>query len=96
METDDNGGFAFEDLDPGRYSLLAQRPGFAHRMYGGRGSMFSGASLSVSPGQALTGIEFKLVPHGVIAGRVLDEEGEPLANVIVMALQPMYRRGERR
>ncbi len=94
-ETDDDGRFRFEDLNAGSYALLAQRSGYAQQTYGGRGSALLSASLTVSEGQALTGVEFRLVPHAVIAGSVLDEDGEPLTNIQVMALQTAYQRGKR-
>jgi hypothetical protein len=38
---------------------------------------------------------FRLIPSGVIAGRVLDEDGEPLASVTVSALREVYNEGKR-
>src|SRR5207245_6118191 len=37
VTTDSQGRFAFRDLDPGSYSLTAQRNGFARQAYGERG-----------------------------------------------------------
>src|SRR5207248_8888823 len=39
---------------------------------------------------------FRLIPWGVIAGRVLDEEGEPLPWAQVSALREVYSNGKRR
>jgi hypothetical protein len=94
-ETDDAGSFAFRELDAGKYQLVAQRAGFATQMYGGRGSPLSGTTLSLSAGQALKDLLFKLTPGAVISGKVLDEEGEPVMSVAVMALRTMYQRGKR-
>ena len=37
----------------------------------------------------------RLTPHGVIAGRVLDEEGEPVANANVQVLRQQYMQGRK-
>ena len=94
-ETDDTGSFAFKELNAGKYQLVAQRAGFATQMYGGRGSRLSGTTLSVSAGQTLKDLVFRLTPGAVISGKVLDEEGEPVMSVAVMAMRPMYQRGKR-
>jgi hypothetical protein len=94
-ETDDKGGFFFGDLKPGRYMLLAQRNGFAPQMYGARGNSMSGTLLVLSAGQQMKDLEFRIFPNSVIAGKVLDVDGEPLQNVTVMALSPVYTRGKR-
>ncbi len=94
-ESDDNGQFAFPDLNPGRYSLVAQRTGFATQAYGARSSPQNGVPLVLSAGQQVKGLLFKLPPNAVITGRVLDSEGEPLGSVMVVALRPGYQRGER-
>src|SRR5262249_16280925 len=36
-----------------------------------------------------------LMPHGVIAGRIVDEDGEPLNNVMVQCMIYGYSRGKR-
>lgn len=79
------GAFAFKDVEPGRYSLRAQRVGFlmAHGL-GGRAQTGSQLALTVSPGQQITGVELKLTPQGVITGRVLDPDGDPVQNAQVV------------
>jgi hypothetical protein len=46
--------------------------------YGQRKSDDPGAVLSLRPGQELKDLLFRLVPSGVVAGRILDEDGEPV------------------
>ena len=50
---------------------------------------------TLTPGQRMTGLELKLQPQAVIAGRVLDEHGEPVARVTVMAMSYSYTQGGR-
>jgi protocatechuate 3,4-dioxygenase beta subunit len=94
-ETDDTGRFAFRDLEPGSYLLLAERPGFARQAYGARSNPLSGTTLLLSAAQRLKDLTFRLAPNSIISGRVVDEEGEPVQNAVVMALRAAYQRGER-
>ncbi len=79
VTTDSQGHFVFKDLDPGSYSLTAQRNGFARQAYGERGPGRPGAPLNVVAGQALKDVFFRLVPAGTVSGRVTDATGEPIA-----------------
>ena len=54
-----------------------------------------GATVSVSAGQDVTGIVMKLSPQAVIAGKVLDEDGDPVPYAQVMVLKQRYMRGKR-
>ncbi len=92
--TDASGRFSITGVNPGRYMLMAERTGFVRAEYGGRGRR--GAAFTLAAGQRLKDVVFRLVPHGVIAGRVLDEDGEPVANASVALLRPGYVAGARR
>lgn len=81
------GTFAMKNLPPGRYSIRAERSGF---------SGTSAPMTTLSPGQRMTGLELKLQPQAVIAGRVLDEHGEPVTRANVMALSYSYTQAGRR
>jgi protocatechuate 3,4-dioxygenase beta subunit len=93
--SDAEGNFAMNDLEPGRYRLSAFRAGFAPVNWqpGASGGM---QALTLTPGQKLTGILLRLTPHAVVTGRVLDEEGQPLAKVSIQLLRLRYDRGQRR
>jgi len=55
-----------------------------------------GTIVTLTAGQHLKDISFRLVPAGVIAGHVYDEDGEPVADAEVQALQLRYWKGERK
>lgn len=83
--SDAEGNFVFENVEPGTYMLLADRTGFVQQMYGSRSQPYSGMPITLTAGQQMRALEFKLTPQGVIAGKVVDEEGEPLRGVMISA-----------
>jgi protocatechuate 3,4-dioxygenase beta subunit len=93
--TDSSGRFTLKGIEPGRYQLWAQRNGYVQQAYGQRGSERSGTTLTLSPGQTLSDIVFRLFPAAVISGRVFDEDGEPVAGAIVQAMRYRYTEGKR-
>ena len=93
--TDVGGSFAMKDIDPGKYRLSVNRIGFVSGEYGARGPLQSGTTLSLARGQHLQGADFRLTPHAVITGRVVDEDGEPVANAQVQAMRYRYTQGRK-
>ncbi len=94
--TDMSGRFELRGIDPGRYRLKVSHLGFVTQEYGQRTPNDPGAEIRLSGGQDLRDLLFRLIPWGVIAGRVLDEEGEPLPWAQVSALREVYSGGKRR
>jgi len=86
--SDSAGNFLFRNLPPGRYQLQGEKTGYVMAAYSDRPGQIR-TLLSGKPGQDLTGIVFKLIPQGVIAGKVLDEFGEPMANASLRLLRQM-------
>jgi protocatechuate 3,4-dioxygenase beta subunit len=93
--TDSAGQFAITGIAPGKYRLSAERSGFIITQYGARGPNKPGALLTLEAGQKSSDLTMRLTPQGVIAGRVLDEEGEPVANVDVQVLRQQYMQGRK-
>lgn len=73
VQSDAEGRFTFEDMEPGSYVLCVRRFGD------------DGMPLKLSAGQVLKDVEFKVTPTGGIRGMVVDGEGKPLPNVLVSA-----------
>ena len=96
VEVDDEGRFSFNGLEAGSYSLMVQRTRFLRQSYGERLRSSGGKPISVSTGQHVKDILFKLSPQSVIAGKVVDEDGEGMANVQVWVLQRRYLSGKMR
>jgi hypothetical protein len=95
--TNAGGHFEITGIDPGRYDLLASRTGYLWQYYSPRGDVTQRRTtpLTLDPGQKLKEIVFKLMPQGVISGRVLDEDGEPLENAWVSVSSVRYSNGKR-
>jgi hypothetical protein len=79
------GKFRFEGIDPGDYLLAAQRQGFVpnddepwHKL---------------EPGSHLKDIVIPLMPQGVIAGHVVDEDGDPVRALTVSAARTIHVNG---
>lgn len=94
--TDVGGRFELKGIDPGRYRLKVSRTGFVTQEYGQRTPADPGSEIRLSPGQNLRDLLFRLIPWGIIAGRVLDEDGEPLPWAQVSALREVYSHGKRK
>jgi hypothetical protein len=94
---DGAGKFVFEGVLPGRYTLTAERTGYLSQSYGARGATNSapGLVLSLAAGQIMKDLNFKLIPQGVITGRVIDADGDPMPGVQVSVMQ-MYHAGRQR
>ncbi len=82
--TGPDGTFLFENVAEGTYRIYVRREG----MVAGRpGPGLSPQLIRVSAGTPVTGLRYSLTPQAVISGRVLDDEGEPVQGVQVMALR---------
>jgi hypothetical protein len=96
--TDPRGSFEIKDLPAGRYSINASKAGYVSMSFGQRRAdqMGGGTILDVLDGQVVEKINFALPRGGVIAGRIVDEFGEPIAGVQVSAMRSQFMRGTRR
>ena len=93
--TDAAGQFAMAGIAPGKYRLTAERNGFIATQYGSRGPGKAGALLTLEAGQKSSDLAIRLMPHGVITGRVLDEEGDPVPGANVQASRQVYAQGRK-
>ena len=93
--SDAQGKFVIQDVEPGKYRLNASRNGFVSMAYGAHSPGKPGTTLTLATKQHAADIVFKLIPHGVITGRILDEDGEPLANAQVALLSYRYQQGKK-
>jgi hypothetical protein len=94
--TSTNGAFQLNGVQPGRYVLMASRSGFEPRNYAAsEKNAGHGTVLNVSDGAAIKALTIRLNPMGAISGRVIDENGEPMAHVSVEAMRSTWIRGRK-
>ncbi len=94
--SDVTGKFVFSNVAPGSYILSATRKGFVDAEYGARNPNGSGTEISLDEGRHMTDLVFGMIPNAVLAGRVVGEDGEPVAGVEVYALYYRYPQGRKR
>ena len=78
--TSADGTFAIEDMMPGRYTVTLEHPGFVQAVASGGQGTFT-----LQPGQSLSGLVFRMQSAGVISGKIVDADGDPMAGVSVNA-----------
>jgi hypothetical protein len=81
--TDVAGRFEFSGLAAGRYTLAAEKAGFARTRYGSRHDLDPPLPLDVADAAIIEGIEITLPKGAAIAGQVVDELGDPVVGVPV-------------
>lgn len=96
ITTDIGGRFELPGVSAGRYRLRVSHDGFLTQEYGARKPGEAGATLTLRSGQALRDVIFRMVPSAVIAGRVINEDGDALPWARVTALREVYSEGKRR
>jgi protocatechuate 3,4-dioxygenase beta subunit len=94
--TDSNGRFSFGYLAPGRYMLRAMKNGYQRVNYGADSVRRPPAVIQLAAGELRNALIFRLVLMNSVTGVVLDEDGDPLANVQVTALVQGFERQRRR
>lgn len=93
--SDKEGKFVFEDVTPGTYILSAERTGYLRRYYGARSTTAGATQIKLDAGQVMKDVVIKLTPQGMIFGRVVDEDGDPLPWFSVQASHWMFVRGKK-
>ncbi len=92
--TNDAGAFAIKSVEPGSYILEAERQGFVESQYSDANGR--PIRLRLTPGDKLTGIDFKLTPQAVISGRVVDDDGDVWFHAQVELSRVVWEHGRKR
>ncbi len=93
IDADDQGHFAIRDIPAGQYSLLAQRDGFLTSNHARLGGFRLPVIFKLQDGQHLSGVEIRLRPWAVVAGRVRFGDGEPAVGVSVQVYREVHYLG---
>ena len=93
--SDSDGRYAMKNIEAGLYRLWVDRSGFLTAEYGARKPAQTGTDLELSRGQNTKDLNFRLTPHGVVSGRIVDEDGDPIVNAQVQLLRLRNTRGKK-
>ena len=88
--TESDGKFQLKDLPPGQYRLAVSRNGYTRQVYGQKFPSSPGRIINLAAGEAVKNFVFRMVPAGVVTGRVRDATGEPMPGLTVSLLRIEY------
>ncbi|NWF84137.1 MAG: carboxypeptidase regulatory-like domain-containing protein [Bryobacteraceae bacterium] len=88
--TDRDGSFKLEAIRPGRYRVEVEHPAYSRKW---RAALKSPRVVEISDGSHVKDLVYRLVPLGVLAGRVVDEDRGPHRGAAVMALKKYEEKG---
>jgi hypothetical protein len=95
VSTDADGRWELRELPAGRYSIMVTKGGFVSLSYGQVRPFEPGKPVELADGQVQEKLDVALPRGGVIAGRVVDEFGEPVIGVRVSPHRFRYVSGRR-
>ena len=82
--TDAHGAFSFRRLPPGQYTVFVARTGYT--LPYASGGPVRGMAVQLKERETRTGVRIPLQRAGTVVGRVLDEDGTPLAGAEIEAV----------
>jgi Carboxypeptidase regulatory-like domain len=85
--TDAEGKFEIKGIAPGRYRFSASHTGYLSQQFQSKDVAKPGAMLTLTAGQEVTGVLFRLTRAAVVTGRIVDANGEPMVGVSVSVLR---------
>jgi Carboxypeptidase regulatory-like domain len=94
--TDAEGRYEIKTLPAGKYFVRAQKPAYVATSFGQLKPGEVGTQIDLAAGQTIDRVDIKIWRGGVVAGRVTDEAGEPVADVQVGLSRFQFINGERR
>ena len=96
MLTDADGRYEFGELPAGRFTVSATKSGYVNVQYGQTRPFESGKAIELADTQVVDRADIALPRGSVIAGRIVDEFGEPIIDATVSALRSVWSGGRRR
>jgi 5-hydroxyisourate hydrolase-like protein (transthyretin family) len=94
-ETAADGRFSIANMVPGTYEPRPSKTGYEQRTPDHFATAKDFPPVTVEAGKATAPIELHLIPDGVVAGRVVDSDGDPVRHAQVEAQQYGYVSGKK-
>jgi protocatechuate 3,4-dioxygenase beta subunit len=96
VSTDADGRWEIKELPAGRFAVSVQKGGYVPLSYGQRRPFEQGRPVDLADGQRVDKLDVALPKGSVLAGRIVDEFGEPVAGARVSAMRHRFMAGQRR
>ena len=93
VSTDADGRWALDNLPAGSYNVSISKNGFLTLSYGQRRPFTPGTPIKLLNGEAMTKVDVALPRASAIAGRIVDELGEPVAGAGVSVQRQGFANG---
>jgi len=90
IRSNDEGQFAFSNLAPGGYRLSVKKDGYVREEYGQKKPGSTGAPIILEDGTAVPAFVFRLQRAATISGEIRNDDGFPVANILVQAMRQGY------
>jgi protocatechuate 3,4-dioxygenase beta subunit len=94
--TDGDGKYNVNELPAGVFTVVATKANYVRSSWGEQRVEGPGKRITLADGQKLDDINIRLMRTGAITGRIVDEFGDPVTDVAVMAMRYQYVQGSRR
>jgi protocatechuate 3,4-dioxygenase beta subunit len=88
--TNSEGGFEFDNVEPGTYKLMFSAPGYARQDYGEGSFGGTGTPIVLAGGQTKRDIIMRMSPVSAVSGRISDAVGHAIAGVPVQLFHLSY------
>ena len=94
--TDGEGRYDLNDLPAGVFAVQATKPNYVRTSWGEQRVEGPGKRITIAAGQRINNIDIKMARGGAITGKIVDEFGDPITDVVVMPMRYQYVQGTRR
>jgi len=94
--TDADGRYEVTDLPAAKLNVTATKVDYVRAGWGQKRPLGPAEPIDLAAGEVRQNIDFVLQHAGAIAGKIVDEFGDPLTDVLVMPMRFAFVNGERR
>ena len=94
--TDGEGRYEIKNIPAGTYAIAATKANYVRAAFGAERVEGPGKRMPIADGQVLDKIDIRLTRAGVVTGKIVDEFGDPVTDVMVVPMRYQFGQGGRR